>query len=450
MENKIDFMEQLKTITPYDEVYLQRYLNFITTTNEPDKKLYGEKHHILPKSLFPKYIKEEGNLKRISAKDHFIAHYLLYKAYPKNIKMTFSFNLMFNRSKQKIDEKFLLGEVAVAYENAKNKINSHLITIMTGRKQSAETIAKRVAKTTGQKRSPSQLITISKSRVGIKYNLSTEARKAMSIRSSILHKGKRKTLQMRQRLSASTMGVKKSQAHCDSMSKARIGFKLYINETGKIILLKSTDERTKLYKIYAVGKNKISAINPITKETLQIDKNDPRFLSRELVGVNNGKISVYHKDTGERRQLPATHPDVIDGLFIPKINKLTTLNGETKTLKEWGKKHNLSAEVITSRVDKGWSIEKAISIPVKKIVYPNKDELIALLKIKNFTQIAKDIDVSVSSLTNYSKKLGIVSNSSTYGKIVVYNIHTRERKILPKNHPDIITGVYVVKHLLPK
>ena len=46
------------------------------------KDEYFEFHHILPKSLFPKFEKIKKNLVPLTAKEHFICHKLLFKIYP--------------------------------------------------------------------------------------------------------------------------------------------------------------------------------------------------------------------------------------------------------------------------------------------------------------------------------------------------------------------------------
>jgi hypothetical protein len=46
--------------------------------------IYYEKHHILPKSLFSKWKKEEKNLILLTAREHFFCHQLLTKIYPSN------------------------------------------------------------------------------------------------------------------------------------------------------------------------------------------------------------------------------------------------------------------------------------------------------------------------------------------------------------------------------
>lgn len=45
---------------------------------------YYEKHHILPKSLFPLWSKRKSNLVLLTAREHFFCHQLLIKIYPCN------------------------------------------------------------------------------------------------------------------------------------------------------------------------------------------------------------------------------------------------------------------------------------------------------------------------------------------------------------------------------
>lgn len=44
--------------------------------------VYYERHHILPRSLFPLWEKDERNLVLLTAREHFFCHQLLYKIYP--------------------------------------------------------------------------------------------------------------------------------------------------------------------------------------------------------------------------------------------------------------------------------------------------------------------------------------------------------------------------------
>lgn len=43
---------------------------------------YYERHHILPKSLFPLWVNDKRNLVLLTAREHFFCHKLLYKIFP--------------------------------------------------------------------------------------------------------------------------------------------------------------------------------------------------------------------------------------------------------------------------------------------------------------------------------------------------------------------------------
>ena len=76
--------DQLETIE-YNEPYIRRYKNFMELCIEMNKTLaeddYVERHHILPQSLFPTFSKTPENIIKLTARQHFIAHMILHKAY---------------------------------------------------------------------------------------------------------------------------------------------------------------------------------------------------------------------------------------------------------------------------------------------------------------------------------------------------------------------------------
>jgi len=52
---------------------------------------YTERHHWYPKSLYPEYSKEDWNVVRLTAKEHYLSHYLLHKILPNCYKMSSAF-----------------------------------------------------------------------------------------------------------------------------------------------------------------------------------------------------------------------------------------------------------------------------------------------------------------------------------------------------------------------
>lgn len=65
---------------PGNQHHINRYLKFIRTRTQ-DSEEYTEKHHILPKSMFPEFKDDKWNLIRLTAREHYLAHWMLWKAF---------------------------------------------------------------------------------------------------------------------------------------------------------------------------------------------------------------------------------------------------------------------------------------------------------------------------------------------------------------------------------
>ena len=66
------------------------YINYIKTLNR--KLDYSERHHIVPRCLGGS--DDKFNLVVLTAREHFLAHYLLTKIYPDNYKLVDAFRMM--------------------------------------------------------------------------------------------------------------------------------------------------------------------------------------------------------------------------------------------------------------------------------------------------------------------------------------------------------------------
>lgn len=85
--------------TIYSPHYYNRYVKFIESCRVQDSNVtYRESHHILPESLGGS--NDESNLINLTARQHYIAHWMLWKAY--RGKMTYAFNMMCNRFKHRV------------------------------------------------------------------------------------------------------------------------------------------------------------------------------------------------------------------------------------------------------------------------------------------------------------------------------------------------------------
>jgi hypothetical protein len=86
----------------YEKNYYN-YINYVKTLNRSKKdNIYYEEHHIKPKSIYPELKNEKSNLVLLTARERFLAHYLLCK-FQKNeqneLKMLYAFNKMMSGSK---------------------------------------------------------------------------------------------------------------------------------------------------------------------------------------------------------------------------------------------------------------------------------------------------------------------------------------------------------------
>lgn len=88
-QKAIDILEK-----DYPDMYrLIRRYNFVIQKGSVNTG--GEVHHILPKSLYPSFTQDKGNLVRLSPKAHFICHLLLWKI-TNTREMLFAFSCMKN------------------------------------------------------------------------------------------------------------------------------------------------------------------------------------------------------------------------------------------------------------------------------------------------------------------------------------------------------------------
>jgi len=136
---------------------------------------YTERHHIIPKSL--NGTDDKNNLVNLTAREHFICHWLLTKMYTGEAKAKMIYALNGMKRSNTFAQRYETKITARVYENLKKEFSAIHSTNMkgrepwnrgipiteeqreknriaaTGKKRSAEAIAKTVAKQTGQKRS---------------------------------------------------------------------------------------------------------------------------------------------------------------------------------------------------------------------------------------------------------------------------------------------------------
>jgi len=84
---------------------------------------YGENHHIIPKSVGGS--NEPSNIVRLTAREHFLCHYLLSKMYPKGseeeYRLAYAFGMMTRINQNQNGERYIN---AGLYELAKVRLNN--------------------------------------------------------------------------------------------------------------------------------------------------------------------------------------------------------------------------------------------------------------------------------------------------------------------------------------
>jgi hypothetical protein len=69
--------------------YWKRYKKFIVS-RKPNEG-YVERHHIYPRSLFPQKANDADNIIALTAREHFLAHWMLHKAFGGGMTMAFMY-----------------------------------------------------------------------------------------------------------------------------------------------------------------------------------------------------------------------------------------------------------------------------------------------------------------------------------------------------------------------
>ena len=122
-----DKYEKIREIS-VNQHHAERYINFIHSCIENNKSgitEFSEKHHFLPRSLFPDYVHDPENIIRLTGRQHFLCHWMLAKATDSH-KMWFAFNQM----RRICNDEYQ----SILYQYAREKISQIISESNTGRK----------------------------------------------------------------------------------------------------------------------------------------------------------------------------------------------------------------------------------------------------------------------------------------------------------------------------
>jgi len=244
---------------------------------------YSERHHIIPKCMGGN--DEESNLVELTAREHFICHWLLYRMYPNDSKIAFGFVMMCKTNNTNGRNYIVSSRV---YEEAKLAFSEHMAALPRtyewktnmsnghrGKKLS-ENHKKKIGNSNRNKKKPPRTIehldNISKALKGLSRG-----------KLSINH---------RLRISNTLTGYVKSQKHLDNISKALMGRNVSDETKEKIrqinIGKKLSDETKEKIRQGNVGKK----LSEETKEKLRKPKPTgfSEKLSKARMGVKTGPL----------------------------------------------------------------------------------------------------------------------------------------------------------------
>ena len=131
--------------------YTKTYLNLMRRAIGRKLTGYVERHHLIPKSIAPQYTLEKANVFTLTAREHFIAHWLLVKMCANEEhkkKMLFALYLMTYGNNR--DDKATCGTIYERIRQAYNDSIQGENHPRFGKKHSAETRAKLSANMTGE------------------------------------------------------------------------------------------------------------------------------------------------------------------------------------------------------------------------------------------------------------------------------------------------------------
>jgi len=120
---------------------------------------YVEKHHIIPKSEGG--ADTEDNLVALTAREHFVAHWLLHREDVSNPKRAFAFWRMCNGQGRVLTENWFIPS-SRAYEEGKVSWKEAITRTQKGKKKTKEHIAKVAKANTGKKRTKAAKLKMSK------------------------------------------------------------------------------------------------------------------------------------------------------------------------------------------------------------------------------------------------------------------------------------------------
>ena len=132
--------------------YEKWYAAIIENAKQRDLDTYTETHHIMPRSLGGSDKPE--NLVDLTAREHFICHWLLTKMYTGVARLKMINAMYMMRAESPNQKRYETKITARIYENIRKEYSEYISKLNKGRVQPPHEKAKQIAAITGRKRNP--------------------------------------------------------------------------------------------------------------------------------------------------------------------------------------------------------------------------------------------------------------------------------------------------------
>lgn len=129
--------------------YTRWYNNITEQAKSRTIDSYTEKHHIIPRSLGG--TDDQDNLVNLTAREHFICHWLLTKMHSGQARSKMINALYLMQGKNKYQDRYVNSRV---YEILRKEYAQYISELNTGRVQPLDEKARQIAAITGRKRAP--------------------------------------------------------------------------------------------------------------------------------------------------------------------------------------------------------------------------------------------------------------------------------------------------------
>lgn len=269
---------------------------------------YFEKHHILPKKLFPAFASSKENLVTLTGREHLQVHYILCQAFPQNLSIQAAFRFMVLRSKALnlgFSLESLPEELLVQFEISRRKHADFMRHTFPVRQMGGGVI--RVRKEEFDSKKHTHLL---QNKVCVK------------------HRASKKTLLI------SKDSYDPTLHEFPSAGKVTVRVRI----SGEHIQIPQDQFDSELHA--NLTENRVTVLTPDGAFS-SISTEDPRYLSGELSHVNAGMASVRNIETGQVERVrsdqfnPATHEGLLKGRVTWKPNEGRTAIIDQKGQFRW-------------------------------------------------------------------------------------------------------------------